>query len=60
MLTDVATAHVDGYKNGYIQDVVRRSSTTKARLLHYFPASAEDVSSAAGDTMDSWCGVALE
>lgn len=35
-----ACANVDGYKEGYLEHVVRSSLTTKARLLHYFPAPA--------------------
>ncbi|KAL9620424.1 MAG: hypothetical protein Q9160_005009 [Pyrenula sp. 1 TL-2023] len=35
-----ATAKVSGYKPGYLEHVVKRSMTTKARLLHYFPSPA--------------------
>ncbi|KAK5233456.1 hypothetical protein LTR47_005549 [Exophiala xenobiotica] len=28
---------IDGYQDGYLERVVRASTTTKARLLHYFP-----------------------
>ena len=32
-----AAAHIDGYESGYIENIVKTSTTTKARLLHYFP-----------------------
>jgi hypothetical protein len=50
-------AHVEGYTNGYIENVVRRSSTTKARLLHYFPPGDEDILTEEDGPMDSWCGM---
>ncbi|EER43369.1 conserved hypothetical protein [Histoplasma capsulatum H143] len=37
-----ALANIEGYRSGYLEHVVRTSLTTKARLLHYFPA-VEDV-----------------
>ncbi|KAI9771098.1 MAG: hypothetical protein M1840_002449 [Geoglossum simile] len=33
-----ACESVEGYRDGYLEHVVRTSTTTKARLLHYFPA----------------------
>jgi hypothetical protein len=52
-----ATAHVEGYQYGYLQNVVKRTSTTKARLLHYFPpAAGGDFDSDQSEAMDSWCG----
>lgn len=44
-------AKVKGYTAGYLEDVVRSSTTTKARLLHYFPM---DVEQSTAD--DAWCG----
>lgn len=32
-----AIEEVEGYKSGYLEHVVQTSTTTKARLLHYFP-----------------------
>ncbi|KAI4147868.1 MAG: hypothetical protein L6R39_002990 [Caloplaca ligustica] len=32
-----ASAEMEGYEPGYLERVVRTSTTTKARLLHYFP-----------------------
>jgi hypothetical protein len=33
-----AESEIDGYKSGYLERMVQQSETTKARLLHYFPA----------------------
>ncbi|KAL1970597.1 hypothetical protein VTN77DRAFT_4241 [Rasamsonia byssochlamydoides] len=35
-----ALANIEGYKEGYLEHVVRTSLTTKARLLHYFPSDS--------------------
>ncbi|KAL8778555.1 MAG: hypothetical protein Q9203_001900 [Teloschistes exilis] len=37
-----ALAKIPGYESGYLEKVIRTSSTTKARLLHYFPPHADD------------------
>ena len=34
-----ASANIDGYQTGYLERVVKTSTTTKARLLHYFPSN---------------------
>jgi len=39
---------VEGYREGYLERVVRTSRTTKARLLHYFPAAADEEKEEAG------------
>ena len=53
----LASKYVENYTAGYIQNVVKTSSTTKARLLHYFPPDGNDnQSSAQIDSLDSWCG----
>ncbi|KKA26200.1 hypothetical protein TD95_000054 [Thielaviopsis punctulata] len=48
---------IEGYPRAYLEKVVQSSSTTKARLLHYYPqeASAAD----AGDG-DDWCATHLD
>jgi hypothetical protein len=51
-----AAVHVEGYTAGYIESVVRRSSTTKARLLHYFPPEDGQIETSEEIPMDSWCG----
>jgi hypothetical protein len=52
-----AAVHVEGYKPGYLQHVVRHSSTTKARLLHYYPPDADNALVSEDEPMDSWCGI---
>lgn len=44
---------LDGYPEGYMKHIVSTSTTTKARLLHYFPPSQEQ---ADRDRNDGWCG----
>lgn len=61
---------IKGYEQGYLEDVVRTSTTTKARLLHYFALKNEQQQVSGGDDQkgseqggdekvsedDSWCG----
>ena len=49
-----AEKEIEGYARGYLEHVVTSSTTTKARLLHYFPPSAD----AAEDA--DWCGTHLD
>lgn len=37
-----AESEVEGYRKGYLEEVVKGSTTTKARLLHYFPTGGEE------------------
>ncbi|EAW08259.1 uncharacterized protein ACLA_029920 [Aspergillus clavatus NRRL 1] len=61
-----ALANIDGYKPGYLEHVVKTSLTTKARLLHYFPTTAEASASAPAptdtdaNTDDDWCATHLD
>ncbi|KAL2218783.1 hypothetical protein M432DRAFT_614255 [Thermoascus aurantiacus ATCC 26904] len=64
-----ALANIEGYKPGYLEHVVKTSLTTKARLLHYFPApannngeSGEDGSSKPSEREedDDWCATHLD
>ncbi|EER30509.1 conserved hypothetical protein [Candida tropicalis MYA-3404] len=48
--------HVDGYEKGYLNRVVKNSTCSKARLLHYFP----DEGDSKGNEDDSWCGEHLD
>ena len=54
---------VDGYRDGYLQQIVKGSFTTKARLLHYFPTGGDDCGTTNGDhdegsaEEDDWCAV---
>ncbi|VVT46821.1 uncharacterized protein SAPINGB_P001403 [Magnusiomyces paraingens] len=43
-----------GYEKGHLEHIVSTSTTTKARLLHYFPSKPdEDIDPEEGST---WCG----
>jgi hypothetical protein len=54
-----AEREIDGYQRGYLEHVVKTSTTTKARLLHYFPADqANDRAVMAND--DDWCATHLD
>ena len=55
-LTSTAAVNIEGYPPGYIESVVRRSSTTKARLLHYFPPEDDQMETKEEVPLDSWCG----
>lgn len=53
-------AKLEGYREGTLEEIVRSSVSTKARLLHYFPPPKEAVAaaSAAMDDQaidDDWC-----
>ena len=65
-----AAAYVEDYEPGYLERIVKTSTVTKARLLHYFPPS---LSSLRGDTFtgasvpnpgssdkDSWCATHVD
>lgn len=43
------------YEKGFLERIVRNSTSTKARLLHYFPAQKE-----ASSKDDDWCGEHLD
>lgn len=43
----------------HLQDVIRESKTTKARLLHYYPQTGS-LEGEKRDDMDSWCGWHLD
>lgn len=49
---------LNGYPEGYMEHIVSTSTTTKARLLHYFPPSQIQIENAQRD--DSWCGEHLD
>ncbi|KAI9776099.1 MAG: hypothetical protein M1839_000612 [Geoglossum umbratile] len=71
-----ARENVEGYQEGYLEHVVRTSTTTKARLLHYFPgspatpagypstpvlaATAADRGAAMDDEDDDWCATHID
>lgn len=54
-----AEKEIEGYHPGYLKHVVETSTTTKARLLHYFPApEAEKGVDTTPD--DDWCATHLD
>lgn len=52
-----AEKEIPEYKKGYLEHVVKTSTTTKARLLHYFPA--EGCAEEAKDE-DDWCATHVD
>ncbi|KAK4193283.1 hypothetical protein QBC35DRAFT_481106 [Podospora australis] len=64
-----AEKEIAGYPQGYLEKVVSTSTTTKARLLHYFPedpatatpapTKASDIVNGEGDE-DDWCATHLD
>lgn len=54
-----AEKDIPGYPKGYLEHVVGTSSTTKARLLHYFPQEADPVKDGSTDE-DDWCATHLD
>jgi isopenicillin N synthase-like dioxygenase len=59
-----AEKEIGGYTPGYLQHVVKTSTTTKARLLHYFPSpplAPDQAKGANGDAADDdWCATHLD
>ncbi|KAI8954951.1 hypothetical protein F4801DRAFT_603514 [Xylaria longipes] len=50
-----AEKEIPGYPAAYLENVVKSSSTTKARLLHYYPMPDEALVKGVED--DNWCAV---
>ncbi|EEH18982.2 hypothetical protein PABG_01301 [Paracoccidioides brasiliensis Pb03] len=61
-----ALANIDGYKQGYLEHVVKTSLTTKARLLHYFPVvdqgnrKGEKSNNDKEEDEDDWCATHID
>ncbi|KAF6226471.1 hypothetical protein HO133_009337 [Letharia lupina] len=66
-----AVAHIEDYEPGYLEQVVKSSMITKARLLHYFPPAASSQSLQATNISpcppastardhDSWCATHID
>lgn len=55
-----AVKHVQGYRPGYLEHVVRTSVSTKARLLHYFPSPPSSSEGEAEGEEDDWCATHLD
>ncbi|KAM5361931.1 hypothetical protein ACJZ2D_012807 [Fusarium nematophilum] len=53
-----AQQDIPGYPEGYLEHVVSSSSTTKARLLHYYPQEADPAAN--GGDEDDWCATHLD
>ncbi|KAF8807665.1 Clavaminate synthase-like protein [Phlegmacium glaucopus] len=43
-----------------LEDLLRKSQITKARLLHYFPRDPNNASSTEDESIDNWCGFHLD
>ncbi|KAF2097338.1 Clavaminate synthase-like protein [Rhizodiscina lignyota] len=63
-----AMEHVEGYRGGFLEEVVKKSITHKARLLHYFPSESSSVNGSTNATAsngsreddDDWCATHLD
>lgn len=61
-----AEKEIEGYEKGYLERVVKTSTTTKARLLHYFPASIPTSNETGNEGQqeekhdDDWCATHLD
>ncbi|RMZ33237.1 hypothetical protein D0859_02634 [Hortaea werneckii] len=57
-------AKLDGYKDGTLENIVRTSVSTKARLLHYFPPPPTTEETTRPDSAmaldDDWCATHLD
>lgn len=53
-----AEREIEDYVKGYLEHVVKTSTTTKARLLHYFPAEVKEAEKEEND--DDWCATHLD
>ena len=53
---------IDGYRPGCLEEMVKGSTTTKARLLHYFPSpeSATAGTGASSTDEDDWCATHVD
>ncbi|ODV98068.1 hypothetical protein PACTADRAFT_36921 [Pachysolen tannophilus NRRL Y-2460] len=51
--------NIENYKPRYLETIVEKSYTTKARLLHYYPLSDSALLASSDDDSD-WCGEHLD
>lgn len=54
-----AAEKITGYQEAYLERVVKSSLTSKARLLHYFPLSKNDLDQMKDDS-DDWCATHVD
>ncbi|KAH7313531.1 hypothetical protein B0I35DRAFT_275105 [Stachybotrys elegans] len=54
-----ASSEIPGYPDAYLEHVVSTSTTSKARLLHYYPQEPTDAA-AAPSVDDDWCATHLD
>ena len=57
---EYAEKEIPTYSPGYLEHIVKNSTTTKARLLHYFPADPKDVKPPGEKVDDDWCATHLD
>jgi len=62
-----AAAHIENYETNYLEHVVKSSTITKARLLHYFPPDPSSSNVATSNPPnpfpsdhDSWCATHID
>ena len=56
-----AEATIDHYRTGCLEKMVKGSTTTKARLLHYFPSTARAGNTeSTEDGEDDWCATHVD
>ena len=60
-----ASSAIPDYKPNYLEHVVKTSTTSKARLLHYFPTSpssspSSPANSSSSSELDDWCATHLD
>lgn len=55
----VEQTYPDKLRENFLSSAISSSETCKARLLHYFPMSEEDMPNGGRD-MDSWCGLHID
>ncbi|PHH73270.1 hypothetical protein CDD82_5565 [Ophiocordyceps australis] len=56
-----AEREIAGYPDGYLERVVAASTTTKARLLHYFPPEIDNSrTDQVGASQDDWCATHVD
>ena len=51
-----AVAHIEGYELGCLENIIKNSTTTKGRLLHYFSPHTLPLSDPPFDSTASTCG----